>query len=88
MISIIIPSYNSETTIIPCLDAVQSQSYSGQYEVILVDSSSDKTQEIVSSDYPKVKLLHPDVRADPGTARNMGISRAKGDLIAFVDSEL
>ena len=87
MISVIIPSYNSETTIIPCLNAVQNQSYNGHYEIILVDSSEDITPEIVSSDYPNVRLIHLEDRTDPGTARNIGIGEAKGDLIAFVDSD-
>jgi len=87
MISVIIPSYNSETTIIRCLDALQNQSYCGHYEIVLVDSSDDRTPKIVTSDYPNVKLIHLEDRTDPGTARNIGIGKAKGDLIAFVDSD-
>ncbi|HBA53576.1 MAG TPA: glycosyltransferase family 2 protein, partial [Syntrophorhabdus aromaticivorans] len=41
MITIIIPSYNSQGTIRGCLDSVLNQSYGDRYEVILVDSSSD-----------------------------------------------
>ena len=87
MISVIIPSYNSETTIIRCLDAVQNQSYGGHYEIILVDSSDDGTPKIVSSNYPNVKFIHLAGKTDPGTARNIGIGEAEGDLIAFVDSD-
>ena len=71
----------------PCLNALQQQSYTGQYDITLVDSSDDKTPEIVSSDYPNVKLIHLEKRTDPGTARNIGTGEAKGDLIAFVDSD-
>ena len=87
MISVIIPSYNSETTIIGCLNAVQNQSYDGRYEITLVDSSNDRTPRIVLSDYPNVKLIHLKTRTDPGTARNIGVREAKGDIIAFVDSD-
>lgn len=87
MISVIIPSYNSEGTIKQCLDSLLNQSYRGDYEIILVDSSVDKTPQIVSSSYPNVKLIHLDKKTDPGTARNLGIGEAKGDLIAFIDAD-
>lgn len=87
MISVIIPSYNSENTIEKCLKSLLNQSYCDNYEIIVVDSSVDKTPEIVSEGYPRVKLIHLDKKADPGTARNIGIREAKGDLIAFIDSD-
>lgn len=87
MISIIIPSYNSEYTISNCLDSLGQQIYAGDFEIIVVDSSSDRTSEIVASDYPSVKILHLDERTDPGTARNLGIGEAMGDLIAFIDAD-
>jgi len=87
MISVIIPSYNSESTIEKCLDSLQNQSYGDNYEIILVDSSIDGTPQIVSSQYPNVKFIHLDEKTDPGTARNIGISKARGDLIAFIDSD-
>ena len=87
MISVIIPSYNSENTIEKCLKSLLNQSYHDDYEIILVDSSVDKTPEIVSAGYPKVKLIHLDKKTDPGTARNIGIGMAKGGLIAFIDSD-
>jgi len=87
MISVIIPSYNSENTIEKCLNSLLNQSYGGEYEIILVDSSIDSTSWIVSSQYPNVKLVHFDEKTDPGTARNTGIGEAIGDLIAFIDSD-
>jgi glycosyltransferase involved in cell wall biosynthesis len=87
MISVVIPSYNSENTIKKCLDSLLRQSYLGDYEIILVDSSSDKTPNIVSSDYPQVRFFHLEKKTDPGTARNIGIQQAKGQLIAFIDSD-
>jgi len=87
MISVVIPSYNSEQTIRKCLDSILNQSYSGPYEAILVDSSNDSTPVIVSSFYPNVKLIHLGQKTDPGTARNLGVREAKGELIAFIDSD-
>ena len=87
MISVIVPSYNSENTISKCLDALQNQSYTGSYEIILIDSSFDNTPEIVSNRYPGVRYTHLKRKTDPGTARNMGIEISNGDLIAFIDSD-
>ena len=87
MISVIIPSYNSKKTIEKCLDSIEGQSYNGEHEVILVDSSTDRTDEIVSAKFDKVKLIHLDEKTDPGTARNIGIREAKGSIYAFIDSD-
>jgi glycosyltransferase involved in cell wall biosynthesis len=87
MISVIIPSYNSENTIQRCLDALKHQSYQGDFEIILVDSSIDRTPQIVSDNYPDTALIHLDKKTDPGTARNLGIREAKGDIFAFIDSD-
>ena len=87
MISIVIPSYNSESTIELCLNALLHQNYAGAYEIILVDSSIDKTPDIVRKIFPGIKFIHLDRKTDPGTARNMGIKAAKGEIIAFIDSD-
>lgn len=87
MITVIIPSYNSQGTIRGCLDSVLNQSYGDRYEVILVDSSSDNTPQIVTMEYPQVKLIHLERKTDPGAARNIGIQEARGDVIAFIDSD-
>jgi len=87
MISVIIPSYNSEQTISNCLKSIEDQSYTGDFEIIVVDSSYDGTPEVVSSDYPVAKLIRLNKRTDPGTARNIGIGVAKGDLVAFMDAD-
>ena len=87
MVSVIIPSYDSESTIAKCLDSLLDQSYRGDYEIILVDSSVDRTPQIVSKYIPSINFIHLDQKTDPGTARNMGIEKAKGDIIAFIDSD-
>jgi glycosyltransferase involved in cell wall biosynthesis len=87
MISVIIPSYNSEYTISKCLDSIGQQTYAGDFEIIVVDSSSDRTPEIVASCYPAVKLVHLRKRTDPGSSRNIGIGEIRGELIAFIDAD-
>ena len=85
--SVIIPSYNSESTIVACLDSVLNQDFAGTYEVIVVDSSADRTPQLIREQFPSVTLISLPHRTDPGTARNLGVARASGDIVAFLDSD-
>lgn len=87
MISVVIPSYNSALTIEGCLESLARQTYTGEYEVILADSSSDGTSRIVRDQYPEVHLISFPERMDPGKARNAGILKARGEIIALIDSD-
>ena len=87
MVSVIIPSFNSEDTIEKNLLALHNQTYESDYETILVDSSSDSTPDIVRNGFPSVILLHLNEKTDPGTARNLGVEKSSGDLLLFIDSD-
>ena len=87
MISVIIPSYNSEYTISKCIQSLKEQNNPEKFEIILADSSIDNTREIVKKDFPEVKIISFPEKTDPGTARNAGIKCATGDLIVFIDSD-
>ncbi len=87
MISVILPSYNSEKTIAPVLTALRNQTFSEPYEIILVDSSEDRTPEIVRARFPDITYIHLPRKTDPGTARNLGIKQSTGDPILFIDSD-
>lgn len=86
MISVIIPTYNAESTIERCLDSLFSQKYDGDFEVIVVnDGSTDRTKEIVSK-YKKIKLINIK-NSGPAKARNIGLKSSKGELLLFIDSD-
>ncbi|MFZ0389375.1 MAG: glycosyltransferase [Calditrichia bacterium] len=87
MISVVIPSYNSENTIKECLESIYRQDYSGEVEIILADSSRDSTPELVIQQFPEVKLLHFQQKTDPGSARNSGVKKSRGEVILFIDSD-
>lgn len=87
LISIVIPSYNSEKFITRCLTSLISQKADIENEIIVVDSSKDDTPKIVREKFPSVKLIHLDKQALPGAARNFGVRKAKGDILAFIDSD-
>lgn len=89
LISIIIPAYNCETTILKCIRSVEKQNYSN-YEVILVnDGSTDSTEKIIlemQKGNNKIKYYQHKNRGVSYT-RNFGISKARGDYITFLDSD-
>jgi GT2 family glycosyltransferase len=85
--TVIIPSYNSATTIRATLSSVMTQDFKGAYEVIVVDSSSDETPIIIAQEFPQVQLIRRNEQTDPGTARNLAIVRARGEIIACLDAD-
>ncbi len=87
MISVIIPSYNSEKTIARCISSLKNQDFDEEFEIILVDSSEDTTALIVKEKFPEIRFIHLPQKTDPGTARNIGLRQSNGDLIAFIDSD-
>ena len=86
-VSVIIPSFQSAPHVRQCLDALMAQITTCSYEVILVDSSQDTTQEIVTKEYPDVRLFHFPERYSVGKARNFGVENAKADIVLFLDTD-
>lgn len=87
MISVIIPSYNSNKTIINCLDSLKHQKTCHPYEIVVADSSRDNTAAIIEENYPEAKLIRLTQRTYPGSARNIAVNNSKGDVIAFLDAD-
>ncbi len=95
-ISVIIPAYKQQKTIVEDLDHIQKvlEQLRYDYEMIVVnDGSSDKTfqkmeefKEEVASPKSKVKLYSYDKNRGKGYAVRYGISKATGEYIAFIDS--
>jgi glycosyltransferase involved in cell wall biosynthesis len=90
-VSVIIPYYNSEGTIIRALESVINQTYK-DFEIILIDDGSydnsyKKVEKFMSShkDF-KIKNLHQG-NYGPSKARNLGVKCAEGEYIAFLDSD-
>jgi glycosyltransferase involved in cell wall biosynthesis len=86
--SIIIPAYNAEATIGACLQSVYEQQSTAPFEVIVVNSGVDSGAEIVAERFPRAELVSLAQRAFPGAARNIGIDRARGEVLVFVDATL
>ncbi len=86
-VSVVIPSYNAEKHIEKCLASLFSQKTALSYEVIVVDSSTDATPAIIWGKFPAVKLIHLEKQTYPGAGRNIGVREARGEIIAFIDSD-
>ncbi len=88
-LTVVIPSYNAAHTIRTTLASVLAQEWKWdeRFEVIVVDSSSDETPHIVAEEFPTVRLIHREQQTDPGTARNLGIAHANGEVIACLDAD-
>jgi len=85
--SVIIPSYNSAQTIRACLNSVLGQQTTHAHEILVADSSSDETPNIIRSHFPTVRLIHFPQKTDPGTARNAAVRQARGEILLFTDSD-
>lgn len=85
-VSVVIPVLNSEKTLRVCLESVFSQDYpKSKYEVILVDGgSTDRTLEIAKR-FP-VRIV-TELQRGRGRAYYRGLLEAKGEAIAFLDSD-
>ncbi len=89
--SILVPVYNVEKYIEQCVESLLSQTYTGEYEIILVDDgSTDSSRQICDNyaqQYPdKIKVIH---KTNQGliSARDAGIKVATGEYCLFVDSD-
>lgn len=87
LVTIIVPCYNSERTIRQCLRSIVNQQTSVKFDVIVIDSSSDQTAQIVSREFPSVRLIHLKQRALAGAARNVGIRATRAHYCSMIDSD-
>jgi glycosyltransferase involved in cell wall biosynthesis len=85
-VSVIIPAYNAARTIGTALASVRAQSYI-DYEVIVVDDgSTDGTRDALEPWLDSITYIYQP-NGGPARARNTGIARASGSLIAFLDAD-
>lgn len=92
MISVIIPLYNAESTIVKALDSVKNQKTDEVFEIFVInDGSTDNSKEIVENyilENPEMKihLIHQENKG-VSAARNAGLRLAKGEFIALLDAD-
>ena len=89
MISVIIPVYNVEAFLRKCLDTIVGQTYK-DVEILLIDDGAKDKSGAICDEYAgkddRIQVFHTENRG-LSAARNLGIKHAKGEWIAFVDSD-
>lgn len=89
-ISVVVPAYNAEGTIEASLRSLINQTYSIEEILVVDDASEDQTVDIVSrfkARYPSIRLLRNETTRGAAMARNLGLSEARGDYLAFQDAD-
>lgn len=88
-ISVIIPVYNAELTLDRCIQSVVSQTYKNLEIILINDGSKDRSFEICSNWVKKdsrVKFFNQ-MNCGVSCARNLGLDKAAGEYVAFVDAD-
>mgnify|MGYP001031391574 FL=1 len=90
-ISVIIPVYNGEKYIEGCINSILQQTYP-DYEIIIVnDGSSDNTENVCrhiknSNEDKDIRIINKK-NGGSASARNVGLTYVRGEVIAFVDAD-
>ena len=86
LVSVVIPMYNSETTIARALESALSQEPQPLEVIVVDDGSTDGSARVVARYRDRVRYIFKE-NGGPGSARNAGMAAARGDLIAFLDAD-
>lgn len=88
-ISVIVPVHNAESYLNRCIDSILSQSYK-DFEMLLIDDGSTDLSSKICDEYgdkdDRVKVFHKE-NGGVSSVRNLGLEKAVGQYIAFVDSD-
>ena len=88
LVSVIMPVFNRENTVKFAVDSVLEQSYANLELIIINDGSDDGSKEILESiNDPRINIISNNIRKGVSTARNQGLNFAKGNYIAYLDSD-
>ena len=91
LISVIVPVYNVERYLSRCVDSLLAQTYKNIEILLIDDDSPDKCPQLCDDyvrNYSNIKTIHlKNSGIGVSGARNAGLDNAKGDYIAFVDSD-
>lgn len=89
MISIIVPIYNSEKWVGRCIESLINQTYKNIEIILINDGSTDKSAQICKEYAEKDERIVFIDKENEGVSstRNLGIKKAKGEFLQFVDSD-
>lgn len=88
-ISVIVPVYNAEKYLSKCIDSVLAQTFS-DWELLLIDDGSPDRSGEICDEYAakdsRIRVFHKQ-NGGVSSARNLGLDKAKGEYVTFVDSD-
>jgi cellulose synthase/poly-beta-1,6-N-acetylglucosamine synthase-like glycosyltransferase len=84
-VSIVVPAYQAEATIGPCVHALAAQIQPCDEIIVVDDGSSDRTAAQASA--AGARVIRLETNRGPAAARNAGVHRAHGDLVVFTDAD-
>ena len=90
MISVIIPVYNTESYLDECIRSIVNQSYSDLEIIIIDDCSTDNSGSVIdqwAQRDSRILAIHNEKQCGVSFSRNLGIKRARGEYLSFVDSD-
>ena len=86
LVSVVIPTHNRAKIISRAIESALNQAYNSIQIVIADDGSTDDTQKLVAAYGPRVTYVRQ-ANAGVSAARNFGMRHARGEFIAFLDSD-
>ncbi|TSJ40761.1 glycosyltransferase family 2 protein [Mucilaginibacter corticis] len=86
LVSVIIPTYNRRDKIVTAIESALNQTYPNIQLIVSDDGSTDGTQEFIEKNYPTIDYTMNE-HGGQASARNNGLAKAKGTIIASLDSD-
>jgi len=87
IISIIVPAYNAERTILKTIESIQQQTFSNFELIVINDGSADRTLEVLDTVKDHRLKIFSYQNGGVSVARNRGIAHATGEFITFLDPD-
>jgi glycosyltransferase involved in cell wall biosynthesis len=88
LVSVVLPTKDRAGTILPAITSVLHQGYDHLELIVVDDGSTDGTSDVLATvDDPRFSSITLTVGLGPAGARNVALARAKGEVIAFQDSD-
>lgn len=90
-ISVVIPAFNEENRVVSQLQALQKQTFTGAWEVVVADNgSTDRTAAVVAEwqgKIPELRVIDASRAQGVNVARNEGVRASEGEMVAICDAD-
>ncbi|WP_227511992.1 glycosyltransferase family 2 protein [Tritonibacter mobilis] len=89
-VSVIMPAYNAEMTLVHAVASVQAQSFTDWELILIEDGSSDQTANactMLAQEDARIRVVYQTENTGAAVARNAGLALARGRYVAFLDAD-